>query len=673
MGNRKGFTLIEVLGVVIVLGIILAIAVSSITKYIRFGTVEYYRSIENEVKASGMDYLETYRTLLPRQIGNVAVIDLKELVDNNYIEEIKDEEGNLCTGKITAKKIDSGTYEYYSCLKCGNSYNSKEENCEYTEYDNTYVDQHLYNITVDNYSYTVNQGDSFVLPLGKVYYNGELINDKLKGNPSKIDTDILGTTEVIYFYNGAKKVVTVKVIDKTKPTKPEVVLKKNNANGPTYLSSTWYSGDIYQLFKSTDYTTPGVMGSGIDKYQISTDGVNFNDLTGNNKIDTQNGSRKYYVRSVDKNNNVSNPNDYVVKIDKVSPECNLKVVDGKMGENNWYISNITVKMTSSDNPTNVENSGVASQSFVYGNTTYTDSVTITDNIQETTINGIVTDNAGNVGTCSINVKVDKTTPTIAAKEANSYILVNTSANITSYFNIVYGHNGGNTTCSLNGSAVSNVNQLSLGVNSVTCTAKGVNGNKASATTTFRHRYYAVYRCSGGRTLNSSNNCTYYYSYNLAQCGCAAYGSCPHADCGVAAYNSCPNSSCGVAAYNSCPHSSCGKACSTSVYASLNACVSNCSGACSAADNGASSVKPYVCSVCYNKSCPNSSCGVASYNSCQNAVCGVAAYNSCVHVACGCAVAASCTKVENNYRYYYCNLTGNNNTNGTLISTNVCSF
>jgi len=398
MKNKKGFTLIETLIIIIILAILLGIAVPSITKLLKRGTNEYYHSIENEIKASGMDYLETYRTLLPRQIGNVTVIDLKELVDNKYIDEIKDEEGNLCTGKITAKKIDSGTYEYYSCLKCGNSYNSKEENCEYTEYDNTYVDQHLYNITVDKYSYTVNQGDSFNLPLGKVYYNGQLINDKLEGNPSKIDTDILGTTEVIYFYNGAKKVVTVEVIDKTKPTKPEVVLKKNNANGQTYLSSTWFSGDIYQLFKSTDYTTPGVMGSGIKKYQISTDGTNFNDLTGNTKIDTQNGSRKYYVRSVDNNNNISNVNNYVIKIDKEIPKCELEVKSGTLGINGWWTSDLTIGFKSTTETVS---------SLVHASI---DITSVTKDTASTTATGTVIDEAGNVGTCKITVKMDETHP-----------------------------------------------------------------------------------------------------------------------------------------------------------------------------------------------------------------------------------------------------------------------
>jgi len=430
MKNKKGFTLIETLIIIIILAILLGIAVPSITKLLKRGTNEYYHSIENEIKASGMDYLETYRTLLPRQIGNVTVIDLKELVDNKYIDEIKDEEGNLCTGKITAKKIDSGTYEYYSCLKCGNSYNSKEENCEYTEYDNTYVDQHLYNITVDKYSYTVNQGDSFNLPLGKVYYNGQLINDKLEGNPSKIDTDILGTTEVIYFYNGAKKVVTVEVIDKTKPTKPEVVLKKNNANGQTYLSSTWFSGDIYQLFKSTDYTTPGVMGSGIKKYQISTDGTNFNDLTGNTKIDTQNGSRKYYVRSVDNNNNISNVNNYVIKIDKEIPKCELEVKSGTLGNNGWYKSDLTIGFKSTTETVS---------SLVHSSI---DITSVTLDTPSTTSIATLIDEAGNVGTCQITVKLDETNPNVTVKLVEKVATFTVSDN----FGVIqYGVNSSTTT------------------------------------------------------------------------------------------------------------------------------------------------------------------------------------------------------------------------------------
>ena len=128
MKNRKGFTLIELLGVILILALLLLLVIPNITKYLKSGTLNYYTSIEKEMKVAGMDYLETYRTLLPKQIGNVTVIDIKELINNKYIDPVKDEKGILCEGQVVIRKKKKDSYDYYSCLSCG-------ENGKYYETD----------------------------------------------------------------------------------------------------------------------------------------------------------------------------------------------------------------------------------------------------------------------------------------------------------------------------------------------------------------------------------------------------------------------------------------------------------------------------------------------------------------------------------------------------------
>ena len=405
MKNEKAFTLIELLTVVIILGILLALALPAIHSYLIRGTKEYYHSLEETVKESGKDYLNDYRALLPREIGNVTVIELKELTSNNYIKNVVDSNNKACDARVTAKKTGKNEYEYYSCLDCGSSYQTEGEACSFSEDNNITTDTKNYEIKVDSGSYDVeadgvyivNQGANFTLPLGKAYYKGQLVSDKVEPKPKTIDTNKLGTTKVTYVYQGARASITVKVVDRVAPSVPQVVLRKNNSTGNIYTGG-WYSGDIYQEYLSTDYSKPGIMGSGVKEYQISTDNKTFTTLSRNNQITTVNGSYTYYVKSVDKSGNIGNSNTYSFKIDKEVPTCSLKVTSGTPGTNGWYTSNATVGFG---------NITEKVSSIVYQNINIP---SVTSN-GKTTVMGMVMDEAGNIGTCSIDVYVDKKAPT----------------------------------------------------------------------------------------------------------------------------------------------------------------------------------------------------------------------------------------------------------------------
>ena len=344
--KKKGFTLVEVLAVIVIVGILLVIAVPQVLSMIKRGTRSYYHGIENDMKVAGVDYMETYRTLLPREIGNTSVVTLEELINSDYIDEVKDEKGNTCTGKVAIVKTKKNSYKYYSCLICGDYYESSENDCSYDEYNNKYADAADYSIETDSDIYEVGQGKEFTSPLARVYYKGQLIKDDLKGRPVKIDTNKIGTYDLIFYYHGAMKKVDIKVKDETDPEKTSVVLRLDNKDGKSYKSN-WYNGNVYAEYKASDYTKKGISGSGIAYYEVSEDKETWTKVEGNSEIIEKEGNYLRYVRAVDKDGNTGKIKEYRIMLDHTKPEVNLESLTSKEAlYNSRYIN---TKTSVSDN------------------------------------------------------------------------------------------------------------------------------------------------------------------------------------------------------------------------------------------------------------------------------------------------------------------------------------
>ena len=512
--NKKGFTIIELLAVILVVSILLIIAVPTILKFMKKGTSAYYTSLESELKVAGADYVETYRSLLPQYIDHVRVISLEELVDNKYIDPVVDEKGNACTGQVAIKKIKQDSYEYYSCLRCGEYFVSKENNCNYTEYDNEYTDSGDYRIELERYSYDVNQTDTFIAPLAKLYYKDDPnpIKTDLKGSPEIVNTNQLGTYQIIYYYHGAKKIVTVNVKDTVKPSKPKVVLKYTNKNGKSYQED-WFSGDVYVSYKSTDYAKDTIKGSGVDHYEVSTDNVNFvaldaesqnnyKKLSANEQLMLRQGNYLRYVRAVDKSGNIGPSASYRIKIDKTKPTCSLEVKSGtKYGD--WYNTNVTVGFKSTD--------GTVSDL----KTSTVDTTSITSPMQSKKITGTVVDQAGNSNTCTITVSVDNvrpSNPTITASDSKaSNTWHNTTSNFTLNYSIAGENLSGNIYYYMKNSPITVTNGRGNGTQTKTATI--------SAETNYDEYYGLV--CSGAGLC--SDNSVYIVKYDKTKPLCNWFG------------------------------------------------------------------------------------------------------------------------------------------------------
>ena len=129
--NKKGFTLVELLAVLVVMGIIITIGVPIFTKYVNKTSDNYYVSLEKSLLNSAKDYLSENSNYYPKAVGDVNVVFGTNIINSAIMDKITDEKGNDCSSasKVYVKKLDKAKYEYTVCLICGD-YKSNSNMCK---------------------------------------------------------------------------------------------------------------------------------------------------------------------------------------------------------------------------------------------------------------------------------------------------------------------------------------------------------------------------------------------------------------------------------------------------------------------------------------------------------------------------------------------------------------
>lgn len=131
--NNKGFSLLEVLAVIIILSALSMVIVPNIMTYIEKSKDEYIYNLKNSIILTTKDFYANNRNrLLTKTDGTTKdYVTIDELKSLNYITgEIKDSKGNDCTTTTYVVAINEGLgYKYYTCLICGEKvyFNTEEE------------------------------------------------------------------------------------------------------------------------------------------------------------------------------------------------------------------------------------------------------------------------------------------------------------------------------------------------------------------------------------------------------------------------------------------------------------------------------------------------------------------------------------------------------------------
>ena len=120
--STKGFSLIELLGVMVILGILAVISISAVTRYIDQSRRQKVVQNKKNVAIAAELYLQANRDLMPKMIGEVVYVPLSDLRNTNYIkEDVTNEKGEDCMKEsfVRVFKLAEGDYNYTTYLYCG--------------------------------------------------------------------------------------------------------------------------------------------------------------------------------------------------------------------------------------------------------------------------------------------------------------------------------------------------------------------------------------------------------------------------------------------------------------------------------------------------------------------------------------------------------------------------
>jgi len=553
MKNKKGFTLVELLSVIVLLGIIITIGLFSISSIRKTILDRQYKNLKTEIELAAEKYYQDtestifyVQTLLDEGYikADNSSLNIYSPVDSNimncYTINVVDEKATLddiiknkeCNAEI------AGNYELK--IVCENNKTSdkwykESEILSAVKSDNSVDDSLIYTWTTDLNPNTIWDQREFDLK-NLLNEKGGVINDVFYVQANKQDTDKV--------YRSAGKRIK---IDKVKP-----------------IIDSADAGEQNDWVKQRDVTIKAHdLGSGIVGYLFSDKADcsgNFEKLTKpQNEFTlkrTFKSNGEYYFCLIDDAGNISDSEKIVIqKVDGIPPKCYYS------GESTEYIKGIRVitygciddesgcatlkvgSATSTCDPSTSTNCSKLTNTYSYKDTTITDK--ITNKIGSFTI----IDKNGNKTDCPIvdktnenykenlNIYLDNTKPTIRINSmsySNGSLNVNVSlSDNESGANVAYIKFNGNTSSTESCDGTCNISLYIGSITSGTVYAYGTDavGNINNATKNINN--YSSYN-EGERGSSSSfsqnlsiSGTTLYYnaSASVGSVSCYSSGSC----------------------------------------------------------------------------------------------------------------------------------------------------
>ena len=181
--KEKGFSLVELLAVVVILGLLSTIAIIGVNAIIKNAEKQHYETQKNTLKMATQSYAQANRNVLPKSVGSSTNVNLKTLINQKYVEKLKTRQGKECDTEksyVTVFKYSKDGYSYTPHLVCPGYEKELEEN---TNTGPTI--EFLYN-EVDKNTGKNTTPESFSNSLNKTTYNNPTITLNIKSDNSVI-------------------------------------------------------------------------------------------------------------------------------------------------------------------------------------------------------------------------------------------------------------------------------------------------------------------------------------------------------------------------------------------------------------------------------------------------------------------------------------------------------
>ena len=266
--NKKGFTFVELLATITILGVLMITVLVSYSSYLKNAKKRYMKAQEDTVTLSGKEFFTDYRSALPQTIGDKENVTITELNSKKYLSKLTDYNGKQCApsndtnyNKVYSYKVMDGVYLYYTLLDC-NGYKTNEDTKgpTITFNPNKSVTNKTLNVVmtasdnnkVEYYSYEIEKNGTVISSENYKTYNGPVtITLKDEG------TYVITGHAIDSSGNVTDKKSGKYVIDKTAPDCSKIQIGSTNGSRP----GVWQAKDV--ILKIMPH-------SDIDKWSINS-------------------------------------------------------------------------------------------------------------------------------------------------------------------------------------------------------------------------------------------------------------------------------------------------------------------------------------------------------------------------------------------------------------------